>query len=256
MKFINKKSITVGIITLFVGVLAACGAAGLINQSATVEGNVVAFILNPEGKTDGVILETGDQINFGAETGEIVAGQIKIGDRLTASGRAGTKSDYGRELRAETVQIGDQTITVVNAKPKKPRDGDKPKPPHGEHKPRPGDDKMPPPAPQDASQPPTDDANQPKSESSQPLLMPIPAQTASASGNVRFVLVGAKGEPRGLILSGGEQINLPKEVNDADLTLASDTQISVEGAAATSGAGTFIRPTRLSIGNQTFSFNR
>lgn len=262
MKFINKKSIAIGIITLALGVLAACATAttrGWFDSSTSVEGTIIAFILNPEGKPDGAVLDTGDQVHFGAETGAILVQQIKIGDRLAATGHAGTKSDYGREVRAETLQIGDQTITVLHSKP--PRDGDKPKPGDKRRpKPRPGDDKMPPPpaAPDDANAPKPDDATAPKPESNQPLqVAPIPAQTASASGNVRFVLVGGRGEARGLILSTGEQIALPKEVADnSDLKFNQDTQASAEGEAAKTEFGTFIRPTRLTVGNQTFSFNR
>lgn len=76
MKFINKKYITVGILTLALGVLAAFAATKTLwNQSATAQGKVVAFILNPEGKTDGAILDTGDQIHFGAETGALIVQQ-------------------------------------------------------------------------------------------------------------------------------------------------------------------------------------
>lgn len=257
MKFINKKSIAIGIITLALGVLAACATAttrGWFNSSTSVEGTIVAFILNPEGKPDGAIIDTGDQIRFGAETGAIVAQQIKVGDRLTTTGHAGTRTDYGRELRAESLQIGDQTITVLRSQPKPPH-GDKPKPGDERRpkKPRPAsDDKMmPPSASQDANI-----APQPNADANAPQPEPIPTQAASASGNIRFVLVGGRGEARGLILSTGEQIALPKEVNDANIIFAQDTQISTEGEAAKTDFGTFIRPTRLTVGNQTFSFNR
>lgn len=264
MQFINKKSIAIGIITLVLGVLAACAVTattrGWFDSSTSVEGTIAAFILNPEGKTDGAILDTGDQVHFGAETGALISGQIKVGDRLKVTGHAGTKSDYGREIRAESLQIGDQTITVLHSQPEprgdkggKPRPADDrkgPKPPRpgDDRQPRTGDDKMPPPV--------LDDANAPKPEMNQPPTAPIPAPTASASGQIRFVLVGGRGEARGLILSTGEQIALPKEVNDANLTFVQDTQVSAEGEAAKTDAGTFIHPTRLSIGNQTFSFNR
>lgn len=269
MNFINKKYITVGILTLFVGVLAAVAATKTLwNQSVTAQGKVVAFILNPEGKTDGAILDTGDQIRFGAETGALVSQQIKVGDALAATGHAGTRTDYGREIRAESLQIGEQTITVLHSKPQPPHGGGKgkgPKPPRpgDDRRPRPEGDKMPPPAPRDENAPKPEDTDAPKPEldlnapkpvSNQPPVEPM--RTASANGQVRFVLVGGRGEARGLILSGGEQIALPKEVTGAILTFAPETQISAEGEAATSDAGTFIRPTRLSIGTQTFSFNR
>lgn len=242
MKIFSKSNITVSLVALVIGVFAVVGIAKVFRQStANVSGTITAFILNPEGKVDGAILDTGDQVNFGMETGAIVSEQAKVGDAISATGHAGTKSDYGRELRAETVQIGDQTITVLHSKPKPLRDERRPKP-------RPRDDKMPP-APRDANAPKPGDVNAPP-------VVPIPMQTATASGQVRFVLVGGRGEARGLILSSGEQIALPKEVNDANLTFNQETQISVEGESAQSNFGKFIHPIRLTVGNQTFSFNR
>lgn len=268
MKFISKRNIIVSLIALIIGICAVAGLGKVFHRSSvSVSGKVTTFILNPEGRVDGAILDTGDQVHFGMETGEIVTGQVKIGDTLTATGHAGTKSDYGRELRAESLQIGDQTITVLHSKPKPPRGGkgdDKPKRRPGDDrrpKPRPGDDKMPPPPP-----PPAKDGDAPKPDDMDEADVPPPpapaqpelqaAAAANANGQVQFVLVGGRGEARGLILSGGEQIDLPREVVDAGLTFTQETQVSVEGEFAQSDFGKFIRPARITIGNQTFSFNR
>jgi len=249
MKLFNQRNIAVGIIALVIGVFAVFGLTKTFSQStASVTGNVAAFILNPEGKVDGAILDTGDQVRFGAETGAIVAQQIKVGDALAATGRAGYKSDYGRELRVETLQIGGQTINVIRAKPM-PRGDKEGKGPKGK-KPAPRDDK-----PQAAPQPPN--VENTNGEMSRNVVPPVaPRETATANGNVRFVLVGGRGEARGLILSDGTQVMLPKEVHDANLTFNDKTSVSVEGEAAKSDFGRFIRPTRLTIGDQTFSFNR
>ncbi len=249
MKLFNQRNIAVGIIALVIGVVAVFGLTKTFSQStASVTGNVAAFILNPEGKVDGAILDTGDQVHFGAETGAIVVGQIKIGDALTVTGRAGDKSDYGRELRAETLQINGQTINVIRSKPtRKGKDGKGPK----GKKPQPRGDK-----PEAAPQPPN--AENPNSGMSENVAaLPVaPRETATANGSVRFVLVGGHGEAWGLILSDGTQVKLPKEVHDANLTFNEQTSVSVEGEAAKSDFGTFIKPTRLTIGDQTFSFNR
>ena len=257
MKIFSKKNITVSLIALVIGVSAVFGVAKIFRQSTTsVTGNITAFILSPEGKVDGAVLDTGGQINFGMETGEIVTGQVKIGDTLTATGHAGTKSDYGRELRSESLQIGDQTITVLHSKPRPPRDGDKPK------LPRPGDERGPKPRPEAGKMPPLaddpKDADAPKPDDANALNVPPPAPmpTATVSGQVKIVLVGGRGEARGLILDSGEQIALPKEVNDSSLTFDQQTKVNAEGEAMQTDFGIFIRPTRLSIGNQTFSFNR
>lgn len=253
-KFLNGRNLVIGIITLAFGVLVAVGISKVWTFQTTVSGNVASFILNREGKPDGAILDTGDQIKFGAQTGELVASQIKIGDALSASGRAGSSTNYGRELQAKTLQIGDQTITVVGgAKP--PRDdkrkGDKPRPPRP-----PKDGDAPRPEPKGAPQPEAGNAPQPEINNGEMPPAPTPKETAKVASNVKFVLVGAEGEARGLILADGTQIDLPKEVKDAELTFSDATQVAVEGEVSKGDFGAFIKPNVLTIDNQTFSFNR
>lgn len=238
-KFLNGRNIAIGIITLALGVFIAAGIGKVwANKSTTVSGNVVSFILNPEGKVDGAILDTGDQIKFGEQTGELVASQIQIGGALGATGNTGTKSNYGREIHAQTLQIGEQTITVVGGKG--PKD-DKSKHPHP---PKKGDR----PEPKDA----------PQSEVRNGEIPPVPApkEIVKVSSNVRFVIVGREGEAKGLILADGTQINLPKEVKDAELTFAESMNVAVEGEVSKGNFGSFVKSNVLTINNQTFSFNR
>ena len=118
-KIFNSRNIAIAVITLAIGTFAVFGMAKVFfSSSTTVTGNVVSFMLNPEGKVDGAILDTGDQVHFGAETGEVVTANLQIGSPLTATGHAETNSDYGREFHAKTLQIGDQTITIAG-KPKR-----------------------------------------------------------------------------------------------------------------------------------------
>ncbi len=247
MKFLNTRNIIVSIVALGIGVLAVFGIAKAFGSSTeSVTGNVAAFILNAEGKVDGAILDTGDQVHFGAETGAIVTQQIKVGDALTVTGRAGYKSDYGREFHAETLQISGNTITVVRAKSKPHGKGKE----HGDKKPK-GKKPLPRDEKSEAPQPIVEN---PTAENILP--QPAPRETMTANGNVRFVLVGKKGEAKGLILSDGTQLKLSKEVKDANLTFTEQTTVNVEGESAKSDFGAFIKPTKLTIGDQTFSFNR
>jgi hypothetical protein len=261
--FLKGRNLVIGIITLIIGVVAVVGITRVwAAQETTVSGNVASFILNPEGKIDGAVLSTGDQVKFGRQTGELVAAQVKIGDALSATGHAGSSSAYGRELRAESLQIGDQTITVVDAKPRPgDRDGKKgPRPPKGERprpprdgKPEPRDGERPEPRDEQMSEPPAPNAeNKPEAN-----LPPAPEkETAKTNSTVKFILVGGKGEARGLILADGTQINLPKEVKDAGISFSEATSVNVEGEISKGQYGNFIRPTVLTIDNQTFSFNR
>ena len=234
-RFLKGKNIVIGIITLVIGVVAVIGIARAWSfQTTTVSGNVVTFIINPEGKVDGVILDTVDQVNFGAQTGEIVAGQVKIGEALGATGFAGSSSPQGREFKAKTLQIGNQTITVVGGKPH-PEKGNKDKRPH---------------PPKRGERP------ESKDEMSGENADSAPKEITKTNSNVHFVLIGRHGEMRGLILADGTQIPLPKEVKDAEITFSEATNITVEGEISKSAYGNFIKPTTLTIDNQTFSFNR
>lgn len=254
--FLKSRNLGIGIITLIIGVFAAIGIAKVwAAQETTVSGQVASFILNQEGKIDGAVLNTGDQVKFGAQTGEFVAAQIKIGDALSATGHAGNSSNYGRELRAESLQIGDQMITVVNTKPRPGDRDDKkgPRPPKGERSRPPRDGERPEPRDEQIIERPAPNAeNQPEAN-----MPPAPEkETAKAVSNVKFVLVGGKGEARGLILADGTQIDLPKEVKDAEISFSEATAVNVEGEIAKGPFGNFIRPQILTIDNQTFSFNR
>lgn len=243
-KIFNGRNIAIALVTLAIGTLAAFGMTKMFFGETTVSGNVAAFILNPEGRVDGAILDTGDQVKFGAETGAVVTANLQIGSPLTATGKPGTSSNYGREFHAETLQIGDRTITIAG-KPKGPK-GDKPHPPH----PPKGDR----PAPRDGEKPlpPNAEIN---SENAPEANLPQP-ETGTINGTVKFVLVNKDGNPRGLILAGGEQLNLGKEVVDAELSFDTNTGVNAEGEIAKSQFGTFIRPKVLTIGNRTFTFNR
>lgn len=252
-RIFNGKNIAISILTLAIGTFVALGASKLVfGKTETVTGNVVSFILNPEGRVDGAVLDTGDQVKFGAETGEVVAANLSIGGQLTATGNAGTKSDYGREFHAESLQIGDQTITIAH-QPKGPKDGG-PKPPKGPRGDRPkgpkDDQPLPPNAEMNGEKPlPPDAENAPDANRPQ-------AETAKISGNVKFVLVNREGEPRGLILTSGEQLNLGREVEESNLSFDQNTSVSAEGEIAKGQFGTFVRPNVLTVGNQTFTFGR
>lgn len=247
-KIFNGRNIAIAIITLALGTFVAFGAAKMIfGKTETITGNVVSFILNPEGKVDGAILDTGDQVKFGAETGEVVTANLQIGGQLSATGHAGTSSSYGREFHAQSLQIGDQTITIAG-KPKAPK-GDKPRPPKDGKRPMPPRDRE-----MTDENPLPPDAEMNREDALKPE---VPAmETAKISGSVKYVLVNREGEPRGLILANGEQFNLGKEVENASLSFDQNTSVNVEGEIAKGQFGTFVRPKVLSVGNQTFTFGR
>ena len=260
--FLNSRNLIIGILTLAVGVFAAVGIAKVsASQAVTVTGSVVSFIVNPEGQVDGAILSTGEQIKFGGQTGEIVTSRIRIGDTLSATGYAGGSSVHGREFKANSLQIGGQTITISAGKPG-PKGGPKGGLKGAPHHPR-GALPPPPVAPINGQMPPPPVVPVSGQMPVPPAPgMPIapgfaqPLERAKVSGTVKFVLVGGYGEAKGLILSDGTQLNLPKEVKDSEMTFSNATSVAVEGEIVRGQFGTFIKPLVLTIDNQIFSFNR
>ena len=256
-KNFNARNIAIAIITLAIGTFVALGASKLFfNSTTTVTGNVVSFVLNPKGEVDGAILDTGDQVKFGPETGAVVTSNVQVGGQLTATGHAGTSSNYGREFHAETLQIGDQTITIAKGKKgpkedgeKSPREDKRRRGPKGNKGPR-----------DDERRRPNDEMNgekpsAPDAENAPDVNRPQ-AETATVSGTVKFVLVNKDGNPRGVILASGEQMKLGKEVENANLTIDQNTTVTATGEVKKGSFGAFLRPQTLTIGNQTFTFNR
>lgn len=255
-KFFNARNIAIAVLTLALGSFVAVGAARLFfGTTETISGNITSFILNREGRVDGAILDTGDQIKFGAEAGDVVTANAQPGTPLTATGRAGKRSNYGREFHASSLQLGEQTITIASGRPKGPKGPKEPKDgrPHRPHPPKDGDrgprgskdDENERPLPPDEAE--IADANADK---------PSPVETANVSGSVKFVLVNKDGEPRGLILAGGEQFALGKEVEDADLSFDENTSVGATGEIVKTPFGTVLRPKVLTVGQQTFTFDR
>ncbi|MER3429160.1 MAG: hypothetical protein C4334_13920 [Pyrinomonas sp.] len=225
---LSKSKYAIAFLIVFgFGVLLAWGAQRLWQQATTTQGQIVAFILDPAGRVEGVALDNGDQVRFGAQTGEFVSSRVKVGDRLTATGRAGTRSGYGREVRATTLQVADQRVEIVPSGPQRPKG-----PKHGP---------VPPPVPGAGMILPEGSALEEK---------------ATAQGTIKLVLVDGHGQARGLILSDGTQVALPRAVADAGVTLDAQTPVIVEGRAMKSDFGVRVEPARLTIGQRTFSFDR
>ncbi|MCP9495649.1 MAG: hypothetical protein MSG64_14480 [Pyrinomonadaceae bacterium MAG19_C2-C3] len=278
MKFFNKRNIAIGVLAFAVGIVAVAGAIKTVGASGmfqnmfetSVKGQIASFILDERGSVTGFVLSTGDQIRFGHNLGESIHANVKIGDELSAQGNAGTRSDYGRELRVRQLSANGQTY--IETAPVPPTHA--PKKPHAPRSPG-----APHPAPRDV--PP---AGIEKEAFSAPTIAPQGAngmqriegfaplvgaenaatgmiQTTKASGNARFFLVGRRGEVNGVILAGGEQFRIPPRIVEeiASATggaLRPDTQITVEGDALQTAHGTVIRPRRLMVGDKTFALGR
>src|SRR5450432_3671711 len=138
MSVFRKRNLLVGIAILVIGVGACAaiwGAGRLMKRSTSVNSQVTAYLLDDRGEVNGLLLASGDQLHFSPQTGAVVAAQIKVGDQVTATGHAGSKSVYGREVRVEQISANGRTIVEAEAGP--PRPGG----PHDKHGPKDRDDR-------------------------------------------------------------------------------------------------------------------
>src|SRR6185503_1678175 len=119
MSMVGKRRIFPALaFVLIVGTaIAIWGLPRFVHKTTSVKGQVTSFLLDDRGVVNGLLLSTGDQINFRPETGEIVSSQVKIGDEITATGHAGTQTSYGREFHSEQLAINGQTIIEVHSGP-------------------------------------------------------------------------------------------------------------------------------------------
>jgi hypothetical protein len=274
MTVFSKRNLLVAIATFVIGVGACAAIWGVpkfVRRSTSVNSQVTAYLLDDRGDVNGLLLASGDQLHFSKQTGAIVAAQIKVGDEVTASGHAGSKSSYGREVRVDKISANGRTIVEAEAGPPRPHG------PHDERGPRNREgrsDRPGPPEPRSqGSEPPVGAAAPPvepnRSSGSDPKVAPaanagpVPAAPAmpevfKAAGTIRTHLVNGHGDVDGLVLSSGEQVRFSPKVGE--LIIAAEqgttTQVSVEGNGVRNDHGTVIRPTQITLGNQTIALGR
>lgn len=209
--------------------------------NTTVKGQTTAYLLDEQGNINGLLLQTGDQLRFNPQTGEMVGAQVKIGDEVSATGHAGSRSTYGREIHIQQMTANDHTFIETANKPVPPHEAGGPREERGPH-----GHKPPPDAPIDAAN--TAPPN-------------TAAETINASGTIATHLVNGHGDVDGLILNGGEQIRFSPEVGalitSAEKAGATNATVNVTGAGIRrDGRATVIRPTQFTIGNQTIALGR
>lgn len=266
MKYFEKKNYATIIITFVIGLVAVGAIYGLANlfdwqspvnastfsswSDQTINGKATKFLLDDQGKVNGLLLDSGDQLRFSPETGLAIAAVVKVGDDISATGDAGTQSNYGRAFHVKQLMANGQTFTEIK-EPKKPH-GEHPKPKHGE-RPMPPNGERPMPPNGETPPPPPVEGNMP--------IAPLPSanqETFNAGGAIGTFLVGMRGEINGLILASGEQIRFSPKVGE-QITAAgvsADSQVSVTGFGVKNEYGTVIRPNSLKIGSQTFTLGK
>jgi hypothetical protein len=258
MSLFSKRNLLVGISTFIIGIVtfaAIWGMPKFLKPSAIIKSQVASYLLDDRGEVGGLLLASGDQLRFSPQTGEAVASQIKVGDEVTATGHAGAKSTYGREVRVEQISANGRTIIEAGTGPKHPHEQRDRREPKGL-----GDRPAPPAAPAQAeakTEPHVStggEVDAPKTENAQPA----PPQVFKATGTIKNHLVNNHGDVDGMILSSGEQVRFSPKVGKLVVAAeqGADTQVSVEGTGVRGRSGTLIRPALITVGNQIIALGR
>ncbi|MDX6710928.1 MAG: hypothetical protein QOH96_1944 [Blastocatellia bacterium] len=261
MSIFRKRNLLVGIAAFVVGVGAFAviwGVPGFLRRNTTTQGQVTAYLLDDRGAVNGLLISNGDQIHFSSQTGEAVASQIKVGDAVTATGHAGSKSSYGRDVEVARISANGRTIMEAESGrrhpggPRELRDRRGPKGP-GE-RPGPSESR----GPREAGPEPNAAARDQRwTEETENMPMEQP-NVLKVAGTIKTHLVNHHGVVDGLILSNGEQIRFSPRVGK--LVIAAEqgaaTEVNAEGPGVTNEHGTVLRPDQITIGNQTIALGR
>jgi hypothetical protein len=244
-------------------------------HTVSLQGRVTMWLLDEDARVNGLLLDEGSQVRFSPQLADAIVQRVKAGDTVSVTGRSGQRSPFGRLVRATSLGINGQTLTIVDERPPARRPGphhQQPPPPPGAPPAPPVADAAPTPAP------PTPPGLSTPSASPQPTppvppaaapdaardaaippapVGPVPVENRSATvrGTAQAFLVGERGEIVGLALNSGEQVRMPPPVGEAigsQVSSGSHPAVAVEGEVLRGAYGAIVRPTQLTIGTQTF----
>ena len=257
MNVFSKRNGIFALATLVIALGASSAIWGLpkfLKRSTTTTAKVSAYLLDEQGRINGLLLENGDQLHFSPETGVAIATRITVGDQVSASGHAGSQSSYGREVRVEQISSHGQTIIVVPGGPP-PRNGKKERRDHAGPNER--EDLPSEPLPPVKPEPGQIDTNAKPIDNIAPAPIATP-EIFRAAGTIRTHLVNDHGDVDGLILASGEQVRFSPRVGKAVVAAeqSGTTQVSIEGTGIRNDRGVVIHPTYITVGNQTISLER
>jgi hypothetical protein len=214
------------------GAVAIWAVPKIYKHSVSIKSQVTAYLLDEGGNVNGLLLASGDQLHFRPETGATVVQRIAVGDDVTVVGHAGKQSNYGREIRVEQISARGQTIMEIPSGPPRP---------HGPANHGPNDRR--------------DPESQPGPRVTAEMPATQPTEILKVTATARAHLVNGHGDVDGLILASGEQVRFGPRVGSLVIAAeqSGNTELNVEGQSVHSAWGVVIRPTSITVGNQTIT---
>src|SRR5262245_33157260 len=111
--------IVIGVTLVAILVMTASGLTNRIRawySTASVTGQVQSYLLDADGKVNGLLLKDGKQIAIRAE--DSLPAVIKPGDNIKGEGELGAATAYGQHVRAFSIANTATGATVLAMEPK------------------------------------------------------------------------------------------------------------------------------------------
>lgn len=86
-------------------------------DGTTFTGKVQQYLLNPEGKVDGILLDNELQVKFPPHMGDSLVSMITLGAKVTVSGTPGISTRFGQEVKAYSITNSQTGQTLVEQPP-------------------------------------------------------------------------------------------------------------------------------------------
>lgn len=85
-----------------------------------ITGEVQQYLLNPEGRVEGLLLNNGTQVRFPPHMADSLVALVAPGARVTVSGTPGVSTSFGQEVRARSITNNQTGRTLVEPPPTYP----------------------------------------------------------------------------------------------------------------------------------------
>ncbi|NMF63230.1 hypothetical protein [Brasilonema octagenarum] len=86
----------------------------LDNNATTLTGKIQQYLLNPEGRVDGLLLNNGLQVKVPPHLNRNLVAQVSLGTEISVTGKTGVSTSFGQEIKAREITNRQTQQTITN----------------------------------------------------------------------------------------------------------------------------------------------
>ncbi|MBW4594459.1 MAG: hypothetical protein KME46_16505 [Brasilonema angustatum HA4187-MV1] len=84
------------------------------NDATTLTGKIQQYLLNPEGRVDGLLLNNKVQVKIPPHLNRNLVAQISLGTDISVTGKTGVSTPFGQEIKANEITNRQTQQTIAN----------------------------------------------------------------------------------------------------------------------------------------------